>query len=185
MNAKIKSPLKWPTEKIRTPVDKIRMARFHNWSSEEAQSKLEAELRKAKATDVTITYNASSRSKDEGVAVFFNHKGRPVVLACDKWKTIAENLWAIACHIHALRGQERWGVGTMESALAGHLLLPQSSEGKSCWEILGVEQGAEVDQIRSAYRNKAKECHPDRGGSDESMMLLNQALEQAIENSKG
>ena len=54
---------------------------------------------------------------DPGVAVYFELDGKTIVLACDKWNRVADNIYAIAKHVDALRGQDRWGVGTVEAGL--------------------------------------------------------------------
>jgi hypothetical protein len=46
------------------------------------------------------------------------------------------------------------------------------------WRILGVSKRATDEQIKAAYRRKAQECHPDRGGSDEAMARINEAYER-------
>lgn len=46
---------------------------------------------------------------------------------------------------------------------------------KTYYDILGVTQQATVAQIKSAYHKKAKECHPDNGGSTKQMVLVNKA----------
>lgn len=43
------------------------------------------------------------------------------------------------------------------------------------YQILGIPENATEAQIKEAYRKKAHECHPDRGGSEEQMKLINQA----------
>jgi molecular chaperone DnaJ len=41
--------------------------------------------------------------------------------------------------------------------------------GKRCYyEILGVARGSNPDEVKSAFRKLAKECHPDRNPGDES-----------------
>ena len=37
-----------------------------------------------------------------------------------------------------------------------------------------------VDDIEAAFRRKARECHPDHGGSDEAMARLIAAREQLL-----
>lgn len=45
------------------------------------------------------------------------------------------------------------------------------------YAILGIPQSADIDTIRKAYRKRAMECHPDRGGSHAQMTLVNEAWE--------
>jgi curved DNA-binding protein CbpA len=45
------------------------------------------------------------------------------------------------------------------------------------YRVLGVDPAADSAAIRKAYRLKALECHPDRGGSHEAMLALNEAWE--------
>jgi hypothetical protein len=45
------------------------------------------------------------------------------------------------------------------------------------YELLGVEPAATQDEIDRGFKGKAREQHPDRGGSEEDMKLLNEARE--------
>jgi hypothetical protein len=45
------------------------------------------------------------------------------------------------------------------------------------YEILGVPSDASMQEIKNAYRRRAVACHPDRGGSHEKMLLINEAWE--------
>jgi hypothetical protein len=45
------------------------------------------------------------------------------------------------------------------------------------YAILGVSQSADLLAIKSAYRQKALHCHPDRGGSHEQMLAINEAFQ--------
>jgi curved DNA-binding protein CbpA len=45
------------------------------------------------------------------------------------------------------------------------------------YETLGIEKDASQDQIKKAYRKKARENHSDRGGDDETMSEINVAYE--------
>ena len=45
------------------------------------------------------------------------------------------------------------------------------------YDILGVSPSADIQTIRSAFRERAKYCHPDKGGSNDQMALLVEAWE--------
>lgn len=118
---------------------------------------------------------------DPSIAVYFTLKGKPHVLACGKWDRAQDNIWAIAKHIEALRGQNRWGVGSIEQAFRGYTALPETSSGASWWSSLGIPINATPDQVRDAFRAKAKIYHPDSGSAPdhEKMVEINLAFEQA------
>ncbi len=45
------------------------------------------------------------------------------------------------------------------------------------YEVLGIERGASIDEIRQAYLRLAKEHHPDKGGNAEKFRLIRMAYE--------
>lgn len=114
---------------------------------------------------------------DTGVAFYFDLDGKPHALACDRWDRVPDNVAAIAAHIEALRGQERWGVADIAQAFAGHVALPAPEQW---WQVLGVPQTATAAEINAAYRSKAQTAHPDRGGSDAEMARLNAARDAGL-----
>ena len=48
----------------------------------------------------------------------------------------------------------------------------------SAWTILGLEQGASPDEIKRAYRARALETHPDRGGDPAVFREVQRAFER-------
>lgn len=174
-------------------------ADYHSWSTRGRRSmndcsdEIIREVRAIGGQQLVISTNVELRNDglpysnrrppdDPGAAVYFQLKGKPCVLACDKWKRVEDNLWAVAKHIEALRGQERWGVGSVEQAFAGYTALPAPGQsGAPTWyNVLGVSADCTYELALGAYRALAREKHPDiPGGSHDAMINLNTAWDQA------
>lgn len=159
-----------------------------------ALDRLEAELRRLGATDEILSTNLpvgirgvplGNRAEpgDPGAAVYIKLNGKPLVFACDRWDRLADNIAAIAQHIDALRRIERYGVGRLDQAFAGYKALPASTDD---WrEVLGVGEFATIEQVDAAFLLKAKEAHPDAGGSHDQMARLTAARDLARQVLKG
>ena len=48
-------------------------------------------------------------------------------------------------------------------------------------EVLGLQSGATERQLKSAYRSKAKEHHPDKGGDKENFIIVKTAYDMLVE----
>lgn len=191
-------PLHWPLGRPRTIGRRTAPFNRKEWNGRWSETKsvtiavardrLQNELDLLRASSIVLSTNVelrldgqprSDRSppSDPGVALYFKLRGRDTVLACDKWDRVADNIVAIAKHIEALRGIERWGVGSLEQAFAGYQALPAPEQW---WQVLGVAANATRDQISAAYREKARAAHPDSGGSDAAMARLNTARDDGL-----
>ena len=191
-------PLAWPEHRARTPSKRRKKGNFTHRQRpiriREAAERLEDEIERLRADGLVISSNIphsiSGRprgtSKDEpedpGVAIYFELKGEPLVLACDTYSTVAMNLAALAGHIEATRRIERYGVQKASEILKSFLALPGAGVvvKRPWWEVLGVPRSAGADEIRAAHRRRSKTAHPDRGGSDRQMAELNAAKDEAL-----
>ena len=203
------SPLYWPDGWPRTRKVDVAPSRFlrsgrvkdgdnyksrpRTHSMDEATAHLMGEMSRMGAEDVLLSTNVRLRRDglpmsnqgqpdDRGPAVYFELDGKQCSLAFDKWNRVEDNVWAIANHIESLRGQARWGVGTVEQAFRGYMALPEKSGGESWWEILGVAMNASEEQINEAFKKLAQTAHPDRGGTHEAFDRIAKARDAAVRN---
>lgn len=189
-------PLTWPVGWRRTPWHEISRSRFGTRykpvSTAQATNHLNHELRLLGAQDIIISTNLRLRNdglpmssqrepEDAGAAVYFQLNKKPRVLACDKWKLVGENLYAIAKHVEALRGQERWGVGTLDQAFTGYAALPAET-GVHWTSVLGLSLNVTREEVSAKYLRLVKErgAHPDVGGSAEEFKMLTAARDAAL-----
>lgn len=211
MNTQQAYPLSWPIGWQRTPSHRRAKAPFYkrsystsvpnytrmvSVSMNDVSGEIQKEVRALGGQSLVISTNVELRQDglpysnrrapdDPGAAVYFRlftlSKDRPIVFACDKWNRVEDNLRAIAKHIEALRGQERWGVGSRDQAFTGYTALPGPGQTASSvwWEILGVNPGDELATIKKAWIAKSWEAHPDHGGSHERAVIINNAWDQA------
>lgn len=160
-------------------------------STPAATQRLEDQLDRLGATVPTLSTNVSLRldgrprgseePADPGAAIYFSFKGKATVLACDRYLRCADNIAALAAHIDALRRIERYGVGTIEQALAGYKALPADTAAN--WRaVFGFPKEARptLEQVDTAYKALARLKHPDVGGTEIEMAHLNRARDFAI-----
>jgi hypothetical protein len=201
-NAIPRWPLEWPAGWKRASVRQ--RANFSTKRSVDGRlsviqstTRLEGEVERLGGSNPVLSTNVSLRldgrprsdeePRDPGAALYFNFKGRATVLACDKWNRVADNIAAIAAHIDALRRVDRYGVGTIEQALAGYKALPADTAAD--WRaVLGVpaefarwSRGQQLDVVNKLFYELAKQRHPDRANDDGSAMAhLNRARDYAL-----
>lgn len=181
------APLAWPLGWKRS--ERCEAARFQT-PLRAAASGLIDELRLLGAENVVVTSNGKTgkysglladqkRIADPAVAVYFTLDGEEQAFPCDRWCLLEDNVRAIGLTVAALRGIGRWGAGEMVSAaFRGFAALPEPA-GDGWWTVLGVERSATREQIDAAYRARAKETHPDIGGSNEEWLGIVRAYDES------
>lgn len=215
-------PLQWPDGWRRTPDNARRSSKFgHKCQGQVslpfAWNFLGLEVGRLGGVNGIITTDlptnsrgipyASGRVADVGVAVWFvlpDAVGTPHerVYACDKWTSVAENMYAIGKSIEAMRGLERWGAAdAVNRAFSGFTALssgsgeeyvgappPPPPPPRRTWrEVLGetfaawpeLDRDELYDLAKSRHRKLMKLRHPDVGGTHEQAMELNVALAEA------
>lgn len=203
-------PLAWPSGWKRTPPNKRGASSFSKTvhtiigterkkhqaqvTGLDAMGRLERQIEELGGEDPVLSTNVRltlsgrpdtriEEPADPGVAVYFRFKGRATVLACDRYRRVADNIAAVAAHIDALRRIDRYGVGTIEQALAGYKALPADSAAD--WRmVMGFPADATptIEQIQTRYKELAKNVHPDKpNGSDVAFSHLGRAKDFAVQ----
>jgi hypothetical protein len=193
-------PLWWPDGWPRTaPGARENDHRFHGKSYRlnmgRARDQLLAELRLLGAKGLVVSTNVELRLDglpysetrhiaDPGVAVYFTLDGEQLVMARDQFVTVAGNLRTLTLAVEAMRQLERHGGRMMmKRAFRGFLAITPPNWKKPWRQTFGKPPDwtgtrAEIDRT---YREKARLCHPDAGGSDTMMAELNVAYEEACQ----
>lgn len=201
-------PLAWPDGWKRTP--DFSRAQFHPFGSrtyplafDRARRGLREELQRLGAISITLSTNvplrqdgephsgaAGRRMDDPGVAIYFMLKGKPFVMAQDRYRDVAANMRSLALAVEGMRQLERHGGGTMmERAFSGFAALPPPEGVKPrrpWWEVLrypvdpAERELLSAGEVEARFRTLAKKLHPDVGGSTEAFSELEQAKADAI-----
>jgi hypothetical protein len=125
----------------------------------------------------------------EGASLEISLGNTKAFLACDKWRNLAQNLYALHLAIRHVRLFEEWGIATSEYMLTPFDLRTHHATGHSHessthspaenvpdWmDHLGLGRTATLADANAVYRQRAKTA----AENEEAMIKLNQAIEQA------
>ena len=196
--AQFQTPAVWPVGWRKTPPHiRNSSGRFNTRRGmvrfEDACDLLLGALSKLGARDVVLTYDLVSapgwRASSVAVAVYFTLDGRPYVIAQDAFEGVAANCRSIGIVAEAMVAIKRHGGGAMMAkAFDGFTALPPPSSPPPAqkrsrpWrEVLDLDDvWIDRETVEAAFRSRAKECHPDAGGTNEAMAELNAARDQAL-----
>jgi hypothetical protein len=195
-------PLRWPQGRPRTQSYYRKNGAFkkdgRDISIRDAMRRMQDELDRIGGSDFVLSANlvrnmdGSPRSNqpqpvDPGVALYFTLKKKPICMPCDTYTRVEQNIAAIAKHIEATRAIERYGVASLSEMFTGFEALPAPGKAsKRHWrDVLGVVPrdlalDGRTNIIDALYRERAKQAHPDRGGTHDMMAELNAARADAI-----
>ena len=82
------------------------------------------------------------------------------------------------------RGRQRRAGGDQRSAGRDQFTggVADDQPRREDYQVLDLEPGAGTDAVKEAYREKARELHPDRGGDEEAFSRVNEAYERLKRN---
>lgn len=69
-------------------------------------------------------------------------------------------------------------------AVKGRVSQPEVTNDDLCLHILGVEEGADREAVKRAYKQKATESHPDSGGSALAFRAVRAAYDHLMEGQR-
>jgi DnaJ domain len=111
-----------------------------------------------------------ARTLDEARAEAERAAERPLAVLDPSWA----RAWA-----RVLQGEPPWPT-TEPKAKAVPRAGARPSPEVSVWAILGLTSRASAEEVKSAYRRRALELHPDRGGQAAAFRALHAAYEEAL-----
>jgi hypothetical protein len=111
-----------------------------------------------------------ARTLDEARAQAERAAGCPLVQLDASWA----RAWA-----RVLQGESPWP-SNERPASAAPRPAPRSDLALSVWSILGLTARANLEEVKAAYRRRALELHPDRGGDAADFRGLQTAYEEAL-----
>lgn len=180
-------PLQWPHGRPRTAMRRDSVFRVH---PTQAFEQMIEELGRFTVKGVVVSTNIPLRQdgtpyrdgltdllKDPGVALYFTRKGRQVCLSCDTYRRPWENVRAIGLAVESFRAIERHGAHQiLDQAFEGFTALPapgdvSAAPDRAWWVILGVPATASAEEIKNAYRDRAREA----GGASVELNLAKEA----------
>lgn len=119
---------------------------------------------------------------DPGFVLRWTKDGEQFAVACDAYSRLRDNIRSVYLWVHETRMRGQRPVVTGDSEFAAARLPPADAEvvvagRQPAHDVLGVAPDASSSEIRRAYRERLKECHPDQGGSHEAFQELQEAYE--------
>lgn len=109
--------------------------------------------------------NGGHASMEEALREAEKTAGRTLVLIEPSWA----KAWT-----RVLRGQPPFAAKRERVAAPSE----KPAQPLSAWQTLGLEPGSAHDEIKKAYRQRALETHPDRGGEASAFRAVQKAFEK-------
>lgn len=119
-------------------------------------------------------WSGGARTPEEAQREAERAAGQPLVVVEGSWA----RAWA-----RVVRGEEPWPEARKDGAGDALRLSAGATPGPSIWALLGVPSSATAADIKRAFRRKALETHPDRGGEAKAFQAVREAYDEALRRS--
>ena len=121
---------------------------------------------------------------DPGFVLYWKIDGQQHAIACDDSPRLRDNMRYCYKWINETRMRSNRPVETGESEFAT-ARLPSGNEDTVAADppahvVLGVNRDASPAEVEAAYRETAREVHPDAGGSDEAFKRAKRAKDELL-----
>ncbi len=131
---------------------------------------------------------ANASPDDPGAVVRWTMDGDQYAAACDAYTRLRDNVRSLYLYIREKRKMNQRPVETGESEFANARLPPGDESddvvvvtSRPPQDVLGVGPNADAEEVREAYRERVKEVHPDRGGSEDEFRQVKNAKETMLD----
>ena len=125
----------------------------------------------------------AGRLDDPGAALYFQHDGKELVFAYDRYLDLIDNIYLISSEMKKL--SYRWREGDSQFVDCSYQVVDALQVDVEWWKAvleLDAEKTVDLEMCVSAYRRLSKRFHPDQpGGSHSEMQRLNAAMDEARE----
>lgn len=196
----ISSPLHWPAQFVATDriLRQVNPQFQLNMPEREAIAFLEDEVSRTPqvtsanlscdAANVNSTLPTQYLSKNTGASLKLTIDDAHYYLCCDKWQSLAHNIYALHLGLRYVRQLSEWGLGSLPLILngmrhgaqvVGAVQLSGSSGGGDWQAILGLGPTSTLEDANVLYRVRAKSIGEN---NPEQLRALNMAIQQARES---
>lgn len=183
-------PLQWPQGVPRTPHGRWTRSPFRTSYAKAVENVVDSLRGFQKDSGLRVDNPVLSSNRDlmgrlldndPGVAAWFQIDGQWVAFGVDRFGAPEANIQAIHHIIEARRTELRYGgLAIVRQTFKSFIALP-APVGSHWSDVLGVKRTATRDDIEAAFRIKAKENHPDAGGTTDAMAKINAARKAALQ----
>ena len=185
----------WPAKFERTPARERESTAKFSVTFYEAVEETQAELLDRVGADNWRVSTAAPHRKKDGmpyanvtpddpaVVIRWSKDGNQYAVACDHYDDWRDNARAIGLYIREKRKMSDRPVATGQSEFAT-ARLPSGDDATEAeppaYAVLGVDKDASEQEIKEAYRERAKETHSDTGGNTETFKRVKRAKEKLL-----